>query len=45
MRRVAVLLAVVFAAGGEWIARGEEPPLKGGPAVSFALGGAASPPC
>ncbi|AZO01463.1 DUF2339 domain-containing protein [Mesorhizobium sp. M9A.F.Ca.ET.002.03.1.2] len=39
---VAALLVVVFAAGGEWIARGEEPPLQGGAAVSFALGGAAA---
>ncbi len=38
---LAALLVVVFAAGGEWIARGEEPPLRGGAAVSFALGGAA----
>ena len=38
---VAALLVVVFAAGGEWIARGEAPPLQGGAAVSFALGGAA----
>jgi uncharacterized membrane protein len=38
---VAALLVVVFAAGGEWIARGEEPPLQGGAAVSFAFGGAA----
>jgi len=38
---VAALLVVIFAAGAEWIARGEEPPLKGGAAVSFALGGAA----
>jgi uncharacterized membrane protein len=38
---VAALLVVVFAAGGEWIARSEEPPLTGGIAVSFALGGAA----
>ncbi|WP_027152719.1 DUF2339 domain-containing protein [Mesorhizobium sp. WSM2561] len=38
---VAALLVVVFAAGGEWIARGEQPPLRGGAAVSFALGGAA----
>ncbi|PDQ18117.1 membrane-like protein, partial [Mesorhizobium sanjuanii] len=37
----AALLAAGFAAGGEWIARGEEPPLRGGAAVSFALGGAA----
>lgn len=34
------LLLLVFAAGGEWIAGAEEPPLAGGPAVSFALGGA-----
>lgn len=38
---VAALLVVVFAAGGEWIARGEEPPLQGGAAVSFALAVAA----
>lgn len=38
---VAALLVVVFVAGGEWIARGEEPSLQGGAAVSFALGGAA----
>ncbi|MET3583384.1 putative membrane protein [Mesorhizobium robiniae] len=38
---VAALLVVVFATGAEWIARGEEPPLQGGAAVSFALGGAA----
>ncbi|BCG74385.1 hypothetical protein MesoLj113a_55430 [Mesorhizobium sp. 113-1-2] len=37
----AVLLVVVFAGGGDWIARAEEPPLRGGMAVSFALGGAA----
>ena len=36
----ALLLVLVFAAGGEWIARREEPPLAGGPAVSFALVGA-----
>ncbi|WP_027164909.1 DUF2339 domain-containing protein [Mesorhizobium sp. WSM3224] len=36
----ALLLVLAFAAGGEWIARAEEPPLAGGPAVSFALGGA-----
>ncbi|CDX33351.1 conserved membrane hypothetical protein [Mesorhizobium plurifarium] len=36
----ALLLTLVFAAGGEWIARSEQPPLAGGPAVSFALGGA-----
>ncbi|RWD99321.1 MAG: DUF2339 domain-containing protein, partial [Mesorhizobium sp.] len=35
-----LLLGLVFAAGGEWIARSEEPPLGGGPAVSFALAGA-----
>ncbi len=38
---VAALLVVVFAAGGEWIARAEQPPLKGDIAVSFALGGSA----
>ncbi|RWK57255.1 DUF2339 domain-containing protein [Mesorhizobium sp.] len=38
---VAAILVAVFAAGGEWIARGEQPPLQGGAAVSFALGGAA----
>ncbi|QPC93962.1 DUF2339 domain-containing protein [Mesorhizobium sp. INR15] len=38
---VAALLVVVFAVGGEWIARGEEPPLQGRVATSFALGGAA----
>ncbi|TRC95416.1 DUF2339 domain-containing protein [Mesorhizobium sp. WSM4303] len=38
---VAALLVVVFAAGGEWIARAEEPPLKGDVAVSFALCGSA----
>ncbi|BCH17681.1 DUF2339 domain-containing protein [Mesorhizobium sp. L-2-11] len=38
---VAALLVTAFAAGGEWIARGEQPPLQGGAAVSFALGGAA----
>lgn len=37
---VAAVMAVAFVAGGEWIARGEQPPLQGGPAVSFALGGA-----
>ncbi|RWK43329.1 DUF2339 domain-containing protein [Mesorhizobium sp.] len=37
----AALLVGVFAAGGEWIARGEQPPLQGAAAVSFALGGAA----
>lgn len=38
---VAVLLVVAFAAGGEWIARAEQPPLKGDVAVSFALCGSA----
>ncbi|RNJ46105.1 membrane-like protein [Mesorhizobium erdmanii] len=38
---VAGLMVVVFAGGGEWIARAEEPSLKGGIAVSFALVGAA----
>lgn len=38
---VAAVLVGVFVAGGEWIARGEAPPLTGGAAVSFALGGAA----
>lgn len=37
---VAAVMAAAFVAGGEWIARGEQPPLRGGPAVSFALGGA-----
>lgn len=37
---VAAVLVAAFVAGGEWIARGEQPPLTGGPAVSFALGGA-----
>lgn len=37
---LALLLVVVAAAGGEWIARAEEPAQAGGPAVSFALGGA-----
>lgn len=36
---VAAVLAMAFVVGGEWIARGEEPPLHGGPAVSLALGG------
>ncbi|MDX8456607.1 DUF2339 domain-containing protein [Mesorhizobium sp. VK9D] len=36
----ALLLMLAFAAGGEWIAGAEQPPLAGGPAVSFALGGA-----
>ncbi|MDX8448510.1 DUF2339 domain-containing protein [Mesorhizobium captivum] len=35
-----LLLVLVFVGGGEWIARSEEPPLAGGPAVAFALGGA-----
>lgn len=38
---VAALLVVVFASGGEWIARTEQPPLKGDIAVSFALCGSA----
>ena len=37
---VAALLAAVFVAGGEWIARAERPPLSGGGAVSFAFAGA-----
>ncbi|MHA6685245.1 DUF2339 domain-containing protein [Mesorhizobium sp. A556] len=37
---ITALLVVAFAAGGEWIARVEQPPLRGGPAVSFALSGA-----
>ncbi len=37
---MAALLVVAFTAGGEWIARAEVPPLTGGPAVPFALGGA-----
>lgn len=37
---VATVLVAAFVAGGEWIARGEQPPLTGGPAVSFAFGGA-----
>jgi len=36
----ALLLVLVLAAGGDWIARAEEAPLSGGPAVSFALAGA-----
>jgi uncharacterized membrane protein len=36
----ALALLVALAFGGEWISRAEEPPLTGGPAVSFALGGA-----
>lgn len=38
---VAALLVVIFAAGGEWIARAEQPPLKGDVAISFALCGSA----
>jgi uncharacterized membrane protein len=37
---IAAVLVLVFSAGGEWIARAEELSLEGGPAVSFALGGA-----
>ncbi|GAA2850704.1 putative membrane protein [Aminobacter aminovorans] len=37
---LAVVMVAAFVAGGEWIARGEQPPLTGGPAVSFAFGGA-----
>ncbi|ESX75577.1 DUF2339 domain-containing protein [Mesorhizobium sp. M0563] len=37
----AAVLVGIFVAGGEWIARGEAPPLTGGAAVSFALAGAA----
>lgn len=37
---IAASVLIVFTVGGEWIARAEEPPLAGGPAVSFALGGA-----
>lgn len=36
---VGLLLAVLFAAGAEWVARAEEPALAGGPAVSCALAG------
>jgi len=36
----ALLLLLAFAVGGEWIARTENPPLAGGPAVSLALAGA-----
>ncbi|MGX8008732.1 DUF2339 domain-containing protein [Mesorhizobium sp. ORM8.1] len=36
----ALLLVLAFAAGGEWIARAEEPRFAGGLAVSFALAGA-----
>ncbi|MBD0415834.1 DUF2339 domain-containing protein [Oryzicola mucosus] len=38
---VMLVLALAFAAGGEWVARAEHPPLSGGVAVSIALGGAA----
>lgn len=37
---IAVVLVAAFIAGGEWIARAEQPPFAGGPAVSFAFGGA-----
>lgn len=37
---VAAVLAVSIASGGEWLARGEQPPLAGGPAVSCAFAGA-----
>lgn len=37
---IAVVMVAAFVAGGEWIARSEQPPLTGGPAVSFAFGGA-----
>ncbi|MBX3575752.1 MAG: DUF2339 domain-containing protein [Rhizobiaceae bacterium] len=37
---VALLLAIALAAGGEWLARAEQPPHAGGAAVSVALGGA-----
>lgn len=37
---LATVLVLAFVAGGEWIARAEQPPLQGGPAVSFVLGGA-----
>jgi len=36
----ALALTALLVAGGEFIARAEEPPLRGGPAVSFALAGA-----
>jgi uncharacterized membrane protein len=36
----ALALLAALAVGGEWVARAEEPPLTGGPPVSFALGGA-----
>ncbi|MBW8908323.1 MAG: DUF2339 domain-containing protein, partial [Mesorhizobium sp.] len=36
----ALLLVLAFAAGGEWIARAENPSFTGGLAVSFALAGA-----
>lgn len=36
----AMAVAVILIAGAEWIARGEEPPLTGGPPVSTALAGA-----
>jgi len=37
---ISAVLVAGFIAGGEWIARAEQPPLQGGPAVSFVLGGA-----
>lgn len=37
---ISLLLLAALVAGGEWIARAEEPQLTGGPAVSFALVGA-----
>jgi uncharacterized membrane protein len=37
---IAALLVIVFACAAEWIAKAEEPPLLGGPAVSAALVGA-----
>lgn len=37
---LAAMLAAIFVAGAEWIARAERPPLSGGWAVSFALTGA-----
>jgi uncharacterized membrane protein len=37
---LAALLTVAFAAAAEWIARAEQPPLQGGPAVSATLAGA-----
>ncbi|OQM73536.1 DUF2339 domain-containing protein [Manganibacter manganicus] len=37
---LALILLSALMVGGEWIARAEEPPLAGGPAASFSLGGA-----